>query len=135
MATDLDGSCLCGAVRYVITAAPLDSGYCHCRMCQRNTGALTVAYAEIPIEGFAFTAGAPKIYQSSANGLRHFCGDCGTPLTFRARQAPPTVAANVASLDDPVAVPPRRHIWTGSRITWFETGDSLPRHADEPPFE
>jgi len=131
----LAGGCLCGAVRYAVTAAPLDSGYCHCRICQRNTGAPAVAYAEIPVEGFAFTAGAPKVYRSSANGLRHFCGDCGTPLTFRARRAPRTVAVNLASLDDPSAAPPRRHIWTGSRIPWFEIADDLPRHPDEPPLE
>jgi hypothetical protein len=30
------GCCLCGAVSwYRVEGSPIDSGYCHCRMCQR----------------------------------------------------------------------------------------------------
>ncbi len=35
------GGCLCGAIRYQITADPLIMGYCHCWVCQkidRGTG-------------------------------------------------------------------------------------------------
>lgn len=42
-----DGGCLCGRVRFRVTAEALDSGYCHCRMCQRNSGAPTVAWAQL----------------------------------------------------------------------------------------
>ncbi|MGH7052276.1 MAG: GFA family protein, partial [Stellaceae bacterium] len=36
---DLQGGCVCGAVRYRLTAAPLIVHACHCRDCQRLTGA------------------------------------------------------------------------------------------------
>ena len=39
----LKGGCHCGALRYRVTAAPKDSGYCHCTDCQRTTGGPTAA--------------------------------------------------------------------------------------------
>ncbi|MBM3518395.1 MAG: hypothetical protein FJX56_11130 [Alphaproteobacteria bacterium] len=74
--------------------------------------------------------GQAKGHRSSAGAERHFCGDCGTPLTFRSVAAPTEVDVTVASLDDPFAFPPSFHIWTMSRLGWFETADHLPRYAD-----
>ena len=37
------GACLCGSLRYAITAPPIDAGYCHCRLCQRSAGAPVLA--------------------------------------------------------------------------------------------
>ena len=44
MKLPLEGGCLCGAVRYRISAEPHHAGYCHCRMCQRSAGAPVVAW-------------------------------------------------------------------------------------------
>ena len=40
----LEGGCLCGGVRYRISAEPHHASYCHCRMCQRSAGAPVVAW-------------------------------------------------------------------------------------------
>jgi hypothetical protein len=53
----LEGGCLCGRVRYRVTAAPLDGAYCHCRMCQKSSGAPLQASAEFPIGAFEVTEG------------------------------------------------------------------------------
>jgi len=124
----LEGGCLCGAVRYRVTMAPLDSGYCHCRMCQKSSGGPVQASAEIPAAGFAIIKGEAKAYRSSPRALRHFCPTCGSQLTFRTDDDPSYVSVNTPSLDDPSALPPRVHIWRESRISWFETADDLPRH-------
>jgi len=129
----LEGGCLCGAVRYRISQAPLDSGYCHCRMCQKTSGGPVQASAEIPATGFAFTAGEAKAYQSSPNAVRHFCPNCGSQLTFRTLDDPSYVSINTPTLDDPNALPPRVHIWRASRILWFETTDDLPRYDQAGP--
>lgn len=129
----LEGGCLCGAVRYRITKAPLDSGYCHCRMCQKTSGAPVQASAEIPVEGFAFIKGEVTTYRSSARASRQFCPTCGSQLTFRVDADPTFVSVNTPTLDDPAALPPRRHIWCESRIAWFDTADGLPRHDREGP--
>ena len=84
----LEGGCLCGRLRYRVTLAPIDSGYCHCRMCQKSSGAPLQASAEIPIAGFAFIKGKAKAYRSSPQAVRHFCPHCGSQLTFRMAENP-----------------------------------------------
>ncbi|MGH6933031.1 MAG: GFA family protein [Dongiaceae bacterium] len=128
-----DGGCLCGAVRFRATGLPLRAGYCHCRLCQLNSGAPVSAWVEIAIEDFAVIKGTPGIYQSSDWGERLFCPTCGSFLLFRGRPEPKSVSVNAASFDDPAQFPPTHHIFVSRRIPWFDTADSLPRHDDGPP--
>jgi hypothetical protein len=128
MMTDtLQGGCLCGKVRYEVANRPTDSGYCHCRMCQRNTGAPVVAYASFKEEDFRWIKGAPKVHHSSAEGRRSFCPDCGTYLGFASTLYPGEQSINTTTLDTPAAIPPRRHIFIESRVAWFDVKDDLPR--------
>ena len=129
----LQGGCLCGAVRYRVTAEPVDSAYCHCRMCQRRSGAPAVATAEIPVAGFSFILGKPAAYRSSPAAQRLFCRDCGTELYFTLFDDPPSLSLNIGTLDDPEAVQPIKRIWTSSQVSWFDVDDDLPRHAEYAP--
>ncbi len=129
----LEGGCLCGAVRYRVTKAPLDSGYCHCRMCQKSSGAPLQASAEFPADAFAFIRGEAKAYRSSPGALRHFCPTCGSQLTFRPAENPTYVSVNLPTLDRPEVLSPRMHIWTMSRLPWFEVKDELPRYEGQGP--
>jgi hypothetical protein len=122
------GGCLCGAVRYRLLGAPSEALYCHCRMCQRAHGAPVVAWLSVRIAAFAVTKGEPAAYRSSAEAFRHFCANCGTPLTWRAADDPSDVDVSIASLDDPAAVVPQLHLWTESRLPWLELADHLPRY-------
>ena len=128
MGEDVTGGCLCGDVRYRITAAPVEALYCHCRMCQRAHGAPVIAWLTVPLDAFAVTKGNPVAYRSSAKAFRHFCGSCGTPLTWREADNPRLVDLSIASLDNPKAIAPTMHVWTDSRIAWFESADHLPRY-------
>jgi hypothetical protein len=122
------GGCLCGQVRYLITAEPVEVLYCHCRMCQRAHGAPVIAWLTVPLEAFAVTAGNPAAYRSSQKAFRHFCGMCGTPLTWREAADPQFVDVSIATLDDPEPVEPLLHVWTESQISWFEIDDHLARY-------
>lgn len=134
MTLPLDGGCLCGAIRYRVSAAPLQAGYCHCLFCRKSTGAPVLAWAAVPIEGFAYIRGRPAEYRSSAWGLRQFCGRCGAQILYREAAAGATdVSINLATLDNPEAIRPDHHIWTRRRIDWFETADDFPRYAGQGP--
>lgn len=130
-----DGGCFCGAVRYRITGAPIDVGYCHCSMCRRLHGAPVVAWATVAPAAFRFITGVPRRFRSSAPAQRLFCGDCGTPLLFRPDPQPADgfIDVAVATLDAPDRMLPEYHIWTDNRLAWFETADTLPRHAGNGP--
>jgi hypothetical protein len=130
---EIQGGCLCGALRYAPHASPLNAGYCHCRLCQRSSGAPVLAWVSFPADRFAYLTGEPKIFHSSPRGHREFCGSCGTQIAYRDAEPAATVDVNLATLDDPASVEPRCHIWTASRISWFDTADSLPRHAEGEP--
>lgn len=118
------GGCLCGAVRFEAAGAPGDVGYCHCRMCQRSSGAPAQVWAEFPADKVRYGASEPAVYVSSPEGRRHFCAACGSQLAFADDVG---VSINVCCLDDPEALPPQLHIWTESKVGWFETADCLPR--------
>jgi hypothetical protein len=126
------GGCLCGALRYAAHGDPIDAGYCHCRTCQRSSGAPVLAWAAFPNGAFAYTKGSPATYRSSSRAAREFCGACGTQIAFREDGAT-RVDLNIGSLDHPSSIAPEYHIWTESRIPWFETVDELPRYPDAGP--
>ena len=126
----LTGGCACGAVRYQLKSEPFDTGYCHCRTCQLNSGAPAMVFSSVPVDDLVFTKGADRVktFKSSSFGFRRFCGECGTPFTMEVDHQPETVDFSVATLDDPSAVAPGFHIFWGSRIGWFDPADTLPRH-------
>ena len=127
MTHDIEGGCLCGAVRYRLASEPFDVGYCHCAMCRRATGAPVVAFGTVPFEDFQ-VIGSPRRRRSSDFGERWFCAECGTQLAMHVDHQPDTIDFTVATLDDPERVRPQFHIFFGSRIEWFDTADRMPRY-------
>jgi hypothetical protein len=133
MKLPLAGGCLCGAIRYQISAEPRSADYCHCSMCRRAAGAPVVARLTVSNEAFAWTTREPAVYRSSEAAERLFCPECGTQLALR--DEPDYLDVTLASLDTPEAVRPSYHIWTESRIGWFDIADELPRYAGSPRAE
>jgi hypothetical protein len=127
------GGCHCSAVRYRARLRPVDCGYCHCRICQRTTGAPVLAWTSFPIESFGYEGETPAVYRSSKTGQREFCSRCGTQVAYRQDSPSETIDVNSATLDDPGRVRPSCHTWTSSRIPWFDTADDLPRYEAEEP--
>ena len=127
----MNGGCLCGAVRYRISAQPIDSAHCHCRICQRSSGAAFLTWATLPASGLAYTDGEAVAYRSSDTAVREFCGACGTQLVFRADDGE-TVDITIASLDEPDGVKIDANIWVGSRRAWCHGFDAdLPDFPEE----
>jgi hypothetical protein len=54
----LTGGCQCGAIRFALSAAPVKISICHCRMCQKASGAPFASFADIPHEDFSWTRGS-----------------------------------------------------------------------------
>ncbi len=114
-----EGGCLCGAVRYGFEGAPQAVEWCHCRLCQKASGAPATAWATLSRAQFRFLRGEPAYYSSSPKARRGFCPLCGTQLTFEYLiDATDELDITVASLDQPDAFPPAVHIWASSRLAW-----------------
>jgi hypothetical protein len=132
------GGCLCGAIRYRVTAPLSDCGYCHCRMCQRASGAPVLVFASVPDSAFDVTSGSPCKHRSSPYAERWHCRDCGTQLAMRTDHEPGEIDIAVVTLDNPALTRPQFHIWRESALAWFDTADELKRYprarpGHEPP--
>jgi hypothetical protein len=75
----LTGGCLCGSVRYELTAAPLSAGYCHCTRCQRRTGTAASAQARLAPDSIRITKGAELVkgWAPPEGFAKCFCSNCG----------------------------------------------------------
>jgi hypothetical protein len=132
----MQGGCLCGAVRYAVEGPPLSSGVCHCETCRRAASAPRLPFVGVLSAGFRFTRGLPVDYPSSPGVTRSFCGECGSPLTYRRSDAPDELDVMTVSLDDPNAVPPTFHVWVSEALAWDEIAGPLrqyPRGRDSAP--
>lgn len=125
------GGCQCGTIRYQITGPLDDVALCHCRMCQRAHAAPAVPWLVVKRADFQLIEGLPGSYRSSERASRQFCRDCGTQLFFVEDVRPDELDVAVSTLDDPVSVPPQRHIWLESQMPWLKLDDHLPGYLRE----
>jgi hypothetical protein len=121
----LTGGCQCGAVRFAVAAAPARVSICHCRMCQKASGAPFASLADIEQADFAWTRGKPAAFQSSSIAMRDFCADCGTPLSFR-RIGGPKIEIMTGAFDRPDRLVPTRQFGSESRLGWVVGIANLP---------
>jgi hypothetical protein len=125
-AVSITGGCLCGAVRYRLDQPPEGSMICHCRTCRKVSGAPIVAWLSLPSISFVVEAGEPKVFKSSPEVTRRFCGTCGTPLTYEHSDSPDEVDVATTTLDEANAFPPTHHSWLEHDLDWIRFGDGLP---------
>lgn len=139
MTGPVDGSCLCGAVRFRLSAAPATFQYCHCGQCRKASGTACTANGTVPAGAFELLGGAAwlRAWESSPGVRRHFCGRCGSPVHKTRDDDPGTVRVRLGLLDDPCRPRATAHIWTGHAAPWHVGGeDGLPRHpGPAPPAE
>ena len=119
------GGCQCGAIRFALTTAPTKISICHCRMCQKASGAPFASFAEIKKSDFAWTRGKPAAFRSSSIAMRDFCADCGTPLSFR-RIDGERIEIMTGTFDRPDRLVPTRQYGTESRHGWVVGIANLP---------
>ena len=121
----LTGGCQCGAIRFAVSAAPAKVSICHCRMCQKASGAPFASFADIEKSDFTWTRGTPSAFRSSSIAERDFCPACGTPLSFR-RIDGPRIEIMTGAFDRPDRVIPTQQFGTESRLGWVVGIANLP---------
>ncbi len=129
------GGCLCGAVTYESDASPVkkNSGYCHCRMCQKAYGNGFTAFIGFSAESFRITRGEPTIYRSSNVGERGFCARCGSPVIMRYASLPESVWVYVGTMDRAGEMERymTSHVCIEGEIPWLTIHDDLPRERSD----
>ena len=123
---ELTGGCACGAVRWAHDGPFIRHLICHCRDCQRATSSPFAAFVGTRPEHVQWH-GAPNHYQSSAQGVRGFCPDCGTRLYFRSQRWPGELHIHAGTLDDPSLYAPDTHVCVAEMVDWITLDDAVPK--------
>lgn len=115
------GGCLCKKTTFTARGAPINPHLCSCTMCQKSSGALTVAWVEFPLTTFQWTGeNKPGFYQSSEKTQRCFCQKCGG-LLGTLNDGYPNVCITIASLDNPELIrPDKQHSYKESAPCWWQ---------------
>ena len=131
----LEGHCTCGAVRYRMTSAPLFVHCCHCRWCQRETGASYALNALIEADRVLLLKGEPEIVNTPSNSGKGQkiarCPTCRIALWSNYAGAGDAVRfVRVGTLDEPDRLPPDIHIFTSSKQPWVVLPPGMPAVAE-----
>ncbi|MFC7537484.1 GFA family protein [Sphingomonas sp. GCM10030256] len=131
MAERMGGGCACGRVRFEADVASFDAYLCHCRMCQRASGNVSLAFFNLPQTDVRW-AREPDWYPSSPIAERPFCSGCGTTLGFRFKDGSEKMDLTVASFDEPGRFKPTAHFGTESmHRAWLNTEGLPEQRSDE----
>jgi hypothetical protein len=119
----LDGGCTCREMRFRLLSKPLFVHCCHCRWCQRETGASFALNAMIEADRVLTLAGEPEVVLTptlSGKGQKiSRCPTCRVALWSTYSGAGDAVRfVRVGTLDMPDRLPPDIHIFTESKQPW-----------------
>jgi len=119
-ALPLTGRCLCGGVRFEITAPPLGASYCHCTRCQRRTGTAASANLHAARGAFRLTAGdeVVKVYTPADGWEKAFCSECGSALFSRDPSDPEHVGVRLGALEADPGVRPSYRQFVAYAAPW-----------------
>jgi len=130
-----EGTCTCRAVRYHLTSAPMFVHCCHCRWCQRESGAAFALNAMIEADRAVVDDGAPVIVLTPSNSGKGQkiarCPTCWIALWSNYAGAGDAVRfVRVGTLLEPDRWPPDIHIFTASKQPWVVLPAGVPAVAE-----
>jgi hypothetical protein len=133
MDAKLRGGCLCGTVRYELSAGPQAVTHCHCSMCRKHHGAAFATHGSVRRTEHAFTQGGDVLrsFRATPQVTRTFCSLCGSPLLWHiAGKYEDWLSIPLGTLDTLFVPTYQKHIHVGSKASWFEITDGWPQHAE-----
>jgi hypothetical protein len=126
MSEQVTGGCACGRIRYTVGIDNDEAYLCHCRMCQRATGGVSIAFKNVKKADLRWEQ-EPDWYQSSPIAARPYCRECGTPLGF-AYPDSANIDLTIGSFDEPARYWPKHHFGVESmHRAWINT-EGLPEY-------
>lgn len=122
------GSCLCGAVRFVVDGALPQPDICHCGQCRKQSGHV-FASADVPKSALLVTgAEAVAWYRSSEKVRRGFCSRCGSTLFWEPLHRD-WIGVAMGAFDGPTATRAHMHIFVAEKGDYYDIADGLPQKA------
>jgi hypothetical protein len=116
----LTGRCNCGAVQFEVSEPPVAAFYCHCRRCQRRSGAAASANAQ-PVPGtFRIVAGEERLRVWKPEGGREkwFCGECGSALFASNPHRADPIGIRMGAFDNDPGIRPSSRLFVAYAAPW-----------------
>lgn len=126
MSDEMTGGCACKRVRYRVRVDNDEAYLCHCRMCQRATGGVSIAFKNVAKAGLSWET-EPDWYESSPIARRPYCRECGTPLGFDYPDSE-KMDLTIGSFDDPSHFRPTLHFGVESMHRRWVNTEGLPEY-------
>jgi hypothetical protein len=132
MSDKLTGSCLCGAVTFEVARAGGGIVTCHCKDCQKASGAGASHNFVVKTEEVKVTKGKPKTFSKVVDSgrtlIRSFCGECGSPVFSQRKEMPEMIVVKAGTLDDKSGLKHIMDIWTVSASGWIPDDPKVEHH-------
>lgn len=120
----LEGGCLCGAVRFITTGQPKGIYWCHCQSCRKHSGAPVSVFVALERDGYTVIKGQITKFDSSPGKTRRgFCARCGSTLTCESIEAPTQTHFHVGAFDKAADLQPTRDYFSEERLPWLHLAE------------
>jgi hypothetical protein len=120
--------CSCGSLSVDADGEPAAISLCHCRECQRRTGAPFGIGAYYPAEQVRLS-GPSTVWERSVEGRKlsfHFCPTCGSTVYWTADVHPGRVGVATGAFADPHFPAPMRSVFEVTRHDWVTLPEDVP---------
>jgi hypothetical protein len=132
----VEGGCVCGAVRYRLIAPPLGVYNCHCKDCQRSSGATHSMSMPVRAEHLELISGELSAFDKTADSGRVVrmlgCARCGTRVWNEPQANLSLRILKPGTLDDSGWAVPAGSIWTASKAAWVKIDDRQVNFPGQP---
>ena len=137
MPSTLEGGCMCGAVRYKISATPMATGLCHCDRCRPQSGSAFSTIVIIRRSTFEITgetAAFDDVGSSGRRVARRYCRRCGSPLTTESEVTPDLMFVKAGGIDSNEWFRPMMELFVVRRRPWVAPVPDAQQFEGNPPI-
>jgi hypothetical protein len=116
----LAGACLCGGVRFEITAPFRRANHCHCSRCRKHSGTFGETQGRVPRAGFRLLQGQEliRVFRPGDGAVKAFCIRCGSSLFGGTWPEGDEVSIRFGALDSDPGIRPEYHSFVASKAPW-----------------
>lgn len=123
----VNGSCLCGAIKFRADLPSKWCAHCHCSLCRKAHGAGYVTWVGFAATQVSIINEDQKLvwYESSPGAQRGFCQQCGSTLFFRSERWAGELHIVLANIDDDIDRQPQANVYFDNHVNWMPIDNSL----------
>lgn len=128
MTFKVNGSCLCGEVKFEITGPYHLFALCHCSRCRKSTGSAHASNIFTDSDRITWLSGETLVKRfelpSAKRYSKAFCSNCGGPVPCISRDGKRLVIP-AGSLDTDPEIRPHRRIYCSDTAPWYKQLETI----------